>query len=275
MNSNWKLLSAGLLVAALAGCGGGGGGEMTEQELTPEEQCSEDGGIYEGGECKSADDLREEGADDAQKKEDAAAATKAAVALYNLLGTGTTGVPAAVAVAPGEFTAAKAADKSSQYTRLQGNMFSALGLAEDDTLSGYFTLAAGDLANAKANVFGGISQKSHDANATDGNRNDFVTAGTYSGVSGMLRCEGTCTSQNGVPDGGAWHFKPNNAMDRVTGPKIEWGWWLTRTAGAVTAVNRFRPDATNDNLAASSGPLAVWAAARPVTKAMLPANMRL
>ena len=255
MNSNLKLLSAGLLVAALAGCGGGGG-EMTEPEPTPEETCRDGGGIFEDGECKSADDLREEGADDAQNEEDAAAATKAAVAHYNLLGSGTTGVPAAVASAPTEFTTAKAADKSSQYTRLQGAKFSAtnLGLTADGTLTGYYTLAAGDLANAKADVFGGISQKTHDANATDGNRNDFVTAGTYSGVSGMLRCEGaTCASQNGVPSVGDWHFKPNNAEDRATGPKIEWGWWLSRTAGDVTAVNRFRPDGTHASLEASDG----------------------
>ena len=60
MNSTWKLLPAGLLVAALAGCGGGGGGEMMEPEPdpTPEEQCSAAGNIWDDGECKTAEDLR-------------------------------------------------------------------------------------------------------------------------------------------------------------------------------------------------------------------------
>ncbi len=265
MNSNLKLLSAGLLVAALAGCGGSSSDDEMPPPPTPEEACAAMGQGYaidSDGECKSLDDARQEGADDAAQETKDAAATKAAIALYNLLGTGTTGVPAVVnTAAPATIPAA---DKSSQSTNLQGVTFAAVvadatrgvDAASDAALVGYFTLTAAEITNLKADVFGGISQKSHAGNAPSGNRNDFVTAGTFQGVSGMLRCAGAtpanCTSKDGSASGGTWYFKPNNAMDRITGPKIEWGWWLTRENGDINMVHRFVP-AAGTGLVASTG----------------------
>ena len=82
MNSNWKLLPATLLVAvlALAGCGGGSGGDTTPDPApmpTPEEQCQDAGNLWEDGECKTAEDLREEGREAEAAEREAAAAAEA------------------------------------------------------------------------------------------------------------------------------------------------------------------------------------------------------
>ncbi|MXX91130.1 MAG: hypothetical protein F4Y68_18115 [Boseongicola sp. SB0665_bin_10] len=90
MNSNWKLLPATLLVAvlALAGCGGGGSDGTTPDPAptpTPQEQCTADGGLYEDGTCKSAEDLREEGRDAEAADRDAAEAKAARLAMAKKL----------------------------------------------------------------------------------------------------------------------------------------------------------------------------------------------
>ncbi len=253
MNSNLKLLPATLLVAvlALAGCGGGSGdGDMMPDPMptpTPEEQCQEAGNIWDDGECKTAEDLRQEGVD--QEAEEAAnkAAAAAARALHAVLGTAT-GVPA-VETDTTNFTAATT-DKSSQMITLEGAMLSTLGLTASTTtgLTDYYQLATGTFGQAESDAFGGIEQMEHDGNAPDGDRNDYVTTGMYRGIAGTFRCTAdTCTSQDGHPTGteAEWLFKPNDPMARVKGNEIQWGWWLTEDADdAITAVNRFRHDAT-------------------------------
>lgn len=67
----------------LAGCGGGGGGDTTvttppAPPPTPEEEClAGNGVVYEDGECKTADDLRDEGRDAEVEEREAAAEAEA------------------------------------------------------------------------------------------------------------------------------------------------------------------------------------------------------
>ncbi len=269
MNSNLKLLPAALTVAmlALAGCGGGSSDDMMPDPTppTPQELCEDAGNNWHEGDCYTDQELIDLGIEqgrEAEAEESAkAAAAKAALAHHSLLGTDA-GVPAiqTAATNPTPLTT-KAADKSSQSLRLRGAKFSTLGLTAASTpseLVGFYPVATEFLGQTEADAFGKISQKTHTGNATTGDLNDFVTAGTYRGVSGMLRCDaGTtgCTSKDGNPVGANWHFKPNNSEDRIAGLKLDWGWWLTRDVGGnITVVNRFRTsDVTRDGLAASTG----------------------
>ena len=244
MNSNLKLLPAALLVAvlALAGCGGGSDDMTTPPEPTepPPPTC------MDGYALDQSTNTCVETADGAKASEDAKAAAAMARALHGVLGTDA-GVPT-VATDATAFTAATT-DKSSQSIRLEGAMLSTLGLTASTTegLTDYYQLASGTFDQAESDAFGGIEQMEHDGNAPDGDRNDFVTTGKYRGIDGTFRCTAdTCTSQDGHPTGteANWLFKPNDPMARVMGNQIQWGWWLTETDDAVSAVNRFRHDAT-------------------------------
>ena len=228
MNSNFKLLPAALLVAvlALAGCGGGGSDDtMTPDPMpmpTPEEECQDAGNYWHDGECKTADDLRQEGVDLAAEEEAKKAAAAAARALHAVLGVAAN-VPAAVGD-PATFTAATT-DKSSQSITLEGAMLSTLGLTASTTtgLTDYYQLASGTFDQAESDAFGGIEQAEHDGNAPDGDRNDFVTSGMYRGIAGMFRCTAdNCTSKDGHPTGteSEWLFKPNDPMARVKGTRF-------------------------------------------------------
>ncbi|MCY4240487.1 MAG: hypothetical protein OXD36_01950, partial [Rhodobacter sp.] len=189
---------------------------------------------------------------------DAAEATKAAQALYNLLGTSNAGTapadlasgvlhPNQASASSTQFGAADDDDKYSQSVRLEGAKFSEatginLGtLAETGALKDYYPIAGGH-SNAEADGFGTISQEKHEL---ADNVVYFEISGTYAGVSGTFRCApggGDCTSKDGEPEDGTWHFKPNNKDDRVTGNKIEWGWWLIPGGDdAVEAVGLYYP----------------------------------
>ena len=115
MNSNLKLLSAGLLVAvlALAGCGGGGSDDTMAPEPmpTPEEQCTADGGTYVDGNCMSAEQVAAEGA--------IAAANMAALALDNTSdATAVNAVAALIAAAETAIAALPADDQAAETAKL-------------------------------------------------------------------------------------------------------------------------------------------------------------
>ena len=260
MNWNFKLLSAGLLVAALAGCGGGGGGEMTER--TPEQQCSDDGGIYEDGQCKSADDLREEGADEeGQKRDDEQAAKDKAAMAKKLHGylTGTaTHVTAVADVGGSRHMAAKAVSGSfGNYntaefmdTNADGQVIHVLqydnkgpGGTEPLTANVDGTALGNNPKSIMASVFSSNEPKDHAL--TDGR---FSVRGTYNGAPGEYVCtgsgEGACVSRAAAGGGiqlvGTWIFDPDaGAMQRMPDAKYAtFGWWLDEAAAGDAAGTR-------------------------------------
>ena len=183
---------------ALAGCGGGSGTPTTTGN-------GENGG---GGERETnADDcgtgtvLRDGKCVADTSTADAAEATKAAQALYNLLGTSNAGTapadlasgvlhPNQASASSTQFGAADDDDKYSQSVRLEGAKFSEatginLGtLAETGALKDYYPIAGGH-SNAEADGFGTISQEKHEL---ADNVVYFEISGTYAGVSGTFRC---------------------------------------------------------------------------------------
>ena len=277
MNSNLKLLSAGLLVAALAGCGGGGGGEMMEPEPTPEEAClAGDGVVYEGGVCKTAEDLRKEGRDaeaderdkaDADKKaaEDAAAAQRMAKSLLAVLSsdgdsTATPPVddPSTIMLVNTGYDDADM--KDSTTISVMGKKFSEqyADVSGDSTITSVsgdgkviLTLAAGNHARIKGDAFstGASKTHTHDKVRTVGGvtATYFSTPGSYHGVMGTYECTGTdaCTSMvpannEGLTLAGAWTFTPSSPDAPVTDADgLQYGWWATETAGSVSAVHAF------------------------------------
>ena len=258
MNSNLKLLPAALLVAvlALAGCGGGGGGGTTDTQVPDEApstpECM-DGYALDQSTNECVETAANADAED-QAEADAKAAKAAAETLYKVLGSASDVTFETGNAAPAGFNADDAI-KSSQSITLEGDLFSenrTAGAATlTDGLAGFYPVQT--LADAKSSTFGGISLATHTGNASDGDRNHFVTSGMYLGISGTLRCApqdgGSCTSQDGNPVGGEWHFKPNDPMARVAGDKIQWGWWLTVNGDdEVTRVNRFHAGAATDIL---------------------------
>ena len=280
MKSNWKLLSAGLLVAALAGCGGGSSGDMTEPMMTPEEEClAGDGVVYEDGVCKTAEDLRAEGRDaEAEKRDKEAAADQAAAdakaaqedaqklraALAAAIGGTRDGT---IADNPGDDyfvnavpTAAalggEDAHKSMSVT-VMGKAFD----KEYTLTNGSITLTANDqdfpFNRAKASVFSTSGNKDHDNNTLVGGNARFRTTGTYHGVSGTFTCtapdNGTCASNVGGDQEftlvGTWTFTPGDASSRVTdGNAAQYGWW-TDDIGKTTAEARVYFGAGDDAVA--------------------------
>lgn len=240
MNSNLKLLSAGLLVAALAGCGGGGGGEMEETPPpTPEEECLAGGGVvYEDGACKTAEDLKNEGAAeegakrdqedaDDQAAADAIAAQKAAETLRRVLNTAINGTDAGAtpdadpatdlsyslvvtATGPAGLKANDAYEsRSVSVTGRAFNLEYSGELTEGKvTVTGVADVDGTSVSStrAKAAVFATSGQKNHSVNTAVGTTNAvFRTSGTYHGVSGTFECdprtEGTACASQVTTDG--------------------------------------------------------------------------
>ena len=274
MNSNWKLLSAGLLVAALAGCGGGGSGEMTEP--TAEEKCTADGGIYEDGTCKSADDLRNEGAqeegdrrdqEDADKQDaaDAEAARKAAMTLRTVLAATITDIADTSTQSFTKPTDFASKDGSArETTRVVGRAYEVVYATAPDLTAA----DANDRIEGSAfSTSGTITHKSN--GLSSGGAAQFTTAGSYHGVMGTYTCvpsgANTCTSNvnsagNLVLAGGAWSFKPTNPSQMVsTADGVEWGWWVDKTDGSISAAGVFYGAGTTEaNTAFAEGGKATY-----------------
>ncbi|MXX91586.1 MAG: hypothetical protein F4213_02795 [Boseongicola sp. SB0677_bin_26] len=260
MKDSTTILSALLLAGALAlaGCGGGGdtdssGGDgMTAEERVAEAERKQ----KEAEDAYAAEKKRQA---DEKAAAEAAKMAEMAKALHKVLASGVPDVPTLAASAPSGFGMAKDADKSSQSIMLEGDMLSGITGYTKGTgdTEGYYGIQTAN--DAKAAVFGVVEEVEHEGNAPDGDRNDFVTAGTYRGIPGTFRCTqdpGGCKSQKGSPDSNTgWWFKPNDPMARVSGSKIEWGWWLGRDDGGdVMTVNRFH-SGTSTDLGDSSGML--------------------
>lgn len=279
MNSTWKLLPAGLLLAVLAGCGGGGGGEMMEPEPTPEEEClAGDGVVYEDGTCKTADDLRAEGRDaeaeerekaDADKKaaDEAMATQMSAKALQKVL----EGVSAFTDKAGA--TLDDRDDHSLMSVAVMGKAFEDAGITGYVSATNTLTFTVdGSTADARiaGSGFSTAGSKEHDTNRFTGTGNDrvghFDTGGTYYGVSGTYTCTpatgstAKCSTSRDAatgnlilgPSGHAWTFKPADAKARVTdGKSVEYGWWadVNSDTGLVTAAGVFHGPATGTALA--------------------------
>lgn len=261
MNSNWKLLSAGLLVAALAGCGGGSGDDEMEMPPTPEEACAAMGQGYaidSDGECKSLDDAREEGADaegdkrdqedaDEQAAADAKAAQEAAQALRAALVAAIGGARDGDLTAnPGDDYFVNAVPAAAALRGEDAHMSMSVAVMgepfnEEYTLTnGSITLTAntGDFPynRAKASAFSTSGSKNHSNNTlVDGNAR-FRTTGTYHGVAGTFTCApraaGTpCSSDvSGTQEftlaNGEWTFTPSSASANVMdGNAAKYGWW--------------------------------------------------
>ena len=268
MNSNLKLLSAGLLVAALAGCGGGGGGEMTEK--TPEEQCKDDGGLFEGGVCKSAEDLRKEGADaegekrdkaddDKKADDDAKAAQMAAQTLRAALEAAIGGdADSDTTTNPGtdHFVTVAAAGPSglknndaykAMSVSVSGKAFNKQYTAINEGVLAIHDGSAftNDVVASRVSVpaFGTSGAKSHTANGvTSTGTARFSTSGSLHGVAGTYTCTGTCGSSFNADDvlvlTGTWTFKPSNPSAPVMdGAAVQYGWW-THDLGKTSAVAR-------------------------------------
>ena len=287
MNSNLKLLSAGLLVAVLAGCGGGGGGEMTEPELTPEEAClAGDGVVYENNTCKTAEDLRKEGRDaeaeardkaDADKKadDDAKAAQKAAETLRAALASAISGeIDSTTTDSPGTdyFVTVAAAGP----TGLKNNdAYKAMSVSVTGKAFNkqYTAIAEGVLAihdgtsfengvlasRVSAPAFGTSGAKTHTANGvTSTGTARFTTSGSLHGVAGTYTCTGTCTSSFDADDvlvlgGTSWTFTPSNPSASVMdGTAVQYGWW-TNDLGKTDAVARVYYGPKDMNVVAYTG----------------------
>ena len=255
MNSNWKLLSAGLLVAALAGCGGGGGGEMTEP--TPEETCRDGGGIYEDGECKSADDLREEGADqEGQKRDDAADdAERLANAknAHGLLSPDAVVVPdttiptdvgaaALLSDARSKGTASSATPNATVMvmdTMGVGNQVDSINADNSRPVVNADLILASNARHVMGSGFATGTNQVLDHTDLVGEGARTVT-GSYMGAMGVYTCPTAtdCTSQrtdNGIKlSGTGWTFTPNTGQKFTTPDTAyaEYGWWINESATA-------------------------------------------
>ncbi len=249
MNSNLKLLPATLLVAvlALAGCGGSGSDDTMPPPPpppTPEEQCRDDGGIYEDGECKSADDLREEGAQDVADEEKAKAMEAMAKKLRGLLAVAAV-APAATEPASGTpsadvvtaLEAAKSADngegmEEKAHVMVYNNKGPNIKASVDAT-----SVAVADLmpklVMGSGFATGSAEIKSHDGGST--------VRGSYNGATGGYVCTAAatdCTSRrtkDGIRLLGSWNFNPDagQKFDVADAHYAEFGWWLDE--GITTA----------------------------------------
>ena len=268
MKSNWKLLSAGLLVAALAGCGGGGSGDMTESMMTPEQEClAGDGVVYEDDTCKTAEDLRAEGRDAEAERREAEAAAEAAeqarkdghAAATKLFGylSGATGahVTASTDVGGTRYVAAEAVKgKFGAYNTSEFSDKNADGqiihvLQYDNKMADDMEPLTDDVEastlgtntnSITSSVFSSNAPMEHET--TDG---VFKARGAYNGAAGEYRCTVTgnqaCVSRAAtgggiqLTGGGAWLFDPDpGAMQRM--PDTDYatfGWWLDEAVDAA------------------------------------------
>ncbi len=283
MNSNLKLLSAGLLVAVLAGCGGGGGSDMSgDMEMTPAEKCAAMGQGYaidSDGECKSLDDAHAEGVEEGeQNAADNTALAKAmadAKALLGVLSSAATPDPSAInpdATVEGITAYADAKDdmKGKMAVSVMGEKFSAqypssgANVSADgkNTLSGDLVANTAGVARIKADAFSTSGPKTHEQDLVRQVAGTptpyFSTMGSYHGVMGTYECTGTtpCTSAihqsgNGIVLTGTWTFTPTSAETRVTDSDgVEFGWWAVESNGSVSQAHVFFMAPTTDGLTA-------------------------
>ncbi len=248
MNSNWKLLPATLLVAvlALAGCGGGGSDDMTPDPMptpTPQEQCTADGGIYEDGTCKSAEDLRNEGRDAEKEAEAAKAMLAMAKKLRGILAVEavavTTTAPASSTPSDDVVTAlGKANDaddgagkENDAQVMVYDNKGPATKESTDATAITDVAAITPRLVMGSGFATGSAEVKTHD--------NGSTVRGSYNGATGGFACGGTdCTSQktkNGIQLVGTWTFDPDQGQkyDAADADYASYGWWLDE--GITTA----------------------------------------
>ena len=276
MNSNWKLLPATLLVAvlALAGCGGGGSDDMTPPDPmpTPEEECQAAGNIWDDGECKTAEDLRNEGAE-AEKEAEAAKARLAmakklrrilAVTAVEAAATAPTGTtPSADVVAAlgkandADDGAGKENDAQVMVYDNKGPMIKVTALPTGESLTDISTLSTRHIMGADF-ATGSAEVKDHDDGST--------VRGSYRGASGGYVCTSDCTSQrtkDGIMLGGTWasfDVDAGQKYDAADADYASYGWWLDEgittadaaQAGAWYVVTQGTP-ITADQVTAASG----------------------
>ena len=266
MNSSWKFLPAALFVAALAGCGGGGSDDMmTPPEPTPEEQCSADGGIYEDGTCKSADDLRNEGAEQEGEDRDAAEAAKERQAMakkiFGYLNAGNIAAPVSARpdsldVTAGDlndaFSAAQKADDMMgseemahvAFMSTQGDGRQVDSVHTDGTTREVANAVLILAANARHIMGSGFATGANEVveHTNLKGEGDRTVEGSYMGAMGAYTCPtGTCTSQrtdNGVKLGGdGWTFTPNTGQkfSLPDASYAEFGWWMDESLAATEA----------------------------------------
>ena len=249
MNSNWKLLPATLLVAvlALAGCGGGSGGDTTPDPMptpTPEEECLAGGGVvYEDGECKTADDLRDEGRDAEKEAEAAKARLAMAKKLRGLLAVEATdgtrlvmsrsGAPDATVASANVVTALGKAQTADNGEGMQGMAHVMVydnkgpGIKVDAPGTAF---AVGTNADVDKNVMG--AEFATSTTAIKNHDNGSVVRGSYYGATGGYTCgaEG-CTSQrtkDGIRLAGTWTWAADAGQkyDAADANYAEYGWWI-------------------------------------------------
>ena len=271
MNSNWKLLSAGLLVAALAGCGGGSGSDdMTMTPATPEEECEDAGNNWYQGACYTDEELVQmgvqQGKDDAA---DAAALAKAmadAKALLGVLSSDGDGDATPVIADPSQINPAAAAGttlyadakadmKGKMAVPVMGKKFSEVYEASGGAVTGTavsgisatgvlsFTAGTAD-ANIMASDFSTSGPKTHRKTSVRGTTIYYSTSGSYHGVPGTYECAGAaadaCSSQV-APDGsgnvqltGTWTFTATSVASNVMDSNgVEYGWWAVPGGAGV------------------------------------------
>jgi hypothetical protein len=252
-----KLGKTALLAALLAGsltlAGCGGSDDKTPDPApmpTPEEDCLAGGGVvYEDGKCKSADDLREEGAEKEGAKRDEEAAKKTRLAdARKFHGYLTAAAPRKVALPANQRIQAyadeikKAEDGVYNKNKLQLKIGNTMGSAtqtlnhdgtntKNASTRDVDNAALTKEANAKhvsGSMFAtGKEVKSHDQGDVPG---------SYKGAIGKYTCSSEgCTSQrtaNGIKlAGSGWSFMPY-ASSKYSFPDAdyaEYGWWIDET----------------------------------------------
>ena len=241
---------AGLLV--LAACGGSGPQPTPPAPTpTPEEQCSADGGIYEDGECKSADDLREEGAQQEGEDRDAAEAKAARMAAAEkfhglLFATDPADIAQPVnlriAAYSGQIGDAEDGvfDRGTIEVRFRDTMGPAT-MSENHDGTNRDADSAALNANPNHVMASGFATGQNELKTHEGGDE---LAGSYKGAMGTYTCAAAatdCTSRRtakGIQLGGAsWSFVPNaNSMYSIPDDNYaEYGWWLDETATLATA----------------------------------------
>ena len=242
MNSNLKLLPATLLVAvlALAGCGGGSGGDTTPDPMpmpTPEEECQAAGNIWDDGECKTADDLRDEGRDAEKEAEAAKARLAMAKKLRGLLAVpdvmARVGAPDATVASANVVSAlGKAMDAANgegmteqAHVMVYNNKGAGIKVDAPGT-----AFAVGTNATVDKNVMGaGFATSTTEIKSHD---NNSVVRGSYYGATGGYTCGGTdCTSQrtkDGIRLAGTWTWAADAGQkyDAADANYASYGWWI-------------------------------------------------
>ena len=242
------IMSATLLVGALAlaGCGGGDDTPAEESGMSAEDKRVADAEAAQA----AAEAEAEKAKTDLAAKEEAEAEAKAAMEVENarkmakmLHGVLNT----RLADADGLMSVAEPAELDDDDL-VETMKLSMMGKTYEDR----YKTDAPMLSNTEGNdliagsAFSTIGTKEHKANGVDDDGDAvFTTSGSYHGVAGTYTCEpaadSTCTSMvhtNGklVLDNtvGTWTFKPTDAKARVMDPDIaEYGWWADKDDDGV------------------------------------------